>query len=526
MSPLARCCVSFMSLLGACTAQETPVTGVDGDAATHADDAATPGGDASTPSLDATVGDGDGDGDGDASTPAEPPFVLKVLSLNSWNTAPEVVAADIVAAGADVVGLQETTPAEAASICAVLGADWSFVQEDRANTFALLSRLPVLRRIGVTDATRGGIGATIEPRPGLRIHLFNTHLNWTPYGPYQLVQGMSADDVVASENEARMPALRELLDLAAPYVTSDDATFLIGDFNAPSHLDYAPAVPWPTSVAPTEAGFVDSYAELHPERTPKWAGEFLQDDPGITWTTHLSEEPFGCFDRIDFVYYSDGDATARESGELDAACSDHRAVLTTFALSGPARGERARNPLPLPGDAKAARHPVLTWTPARGASEERVHLGTASPDTLVATVDGGRFAPALLAAGTTYRWRVDSVTAAGVIEGEEWTFTTASSGGAELERHTYAPGETLSVRFDGGDARHDWIGLYPRRDAYGSGSPAPAWKYLGDSTSAPGSAIAEGSIGLVAPDQPGDYVLRFFDDDGYTVEDEVALVVE
>jgi endonuclease/exonuclease/phosphatase (EEP) superfamily protein YafD len=521
--------LAAVTLLLACEVTGEPTTSnppeVDAgrDGGGEEPDAAAPldgstGEDAGDPERDGSVGDDAGSG--------EPPFVLKVLSLNTWSGSAALAAADIVAMGADIVGLQETPPEEAAAIRAALGGSWHFVQEDRVGTHALLSRLPVLRRIGTTSDPRGGVGATIELRPGLRVHLFDTHLMWTPYGPYQLANDdMPVEDVVASENAVRMPALRELLAMAAPYIASDDATFLVGDFNAPSHLDYAPAMPWPTSVAPLEAGLVDSYAELHPDNVRKWAGEFLIDDPGITWTSHPGEEPYGCFDRIDFVYYSRDDAVPVESSERHAESSDHRAVLSTFEITGPQRGERAQNPLPASGDAKAARHPVLTWTPARGATEEHVYLGTSAPDTLVATVEGGRFAPALLAAGTTYRWRVDSVTATGVITGEEWTFTTPPGGGLSLARTRFAPGEDIVIDFDGANAARDWIAMHARTQAYYSGAPG-VWKYLNDSDAAPGSTVTSGSITLVAPSLPGEYVLRFFHDDGYSVEDELTLTVQ
>ena len=125
-----------------------------------------------------------------------------------------------------------------------------------------------------------------------------------------------------------------------PLIAGAEPCFLVGDFNTASHLDYAD-FPWPSSLVCLEAGLVDSYRELHPANR-KYPGSFASDDPGITWTPKPAEEPEDVFDRIDFIYYSKGDgARPLSSAELDERNSvqpwpsDHRAVLSTFALRGP-----------------------------------------------------------------------------------------------------------------------------------------------------------------------------------------------
>jgi endonuclease/exonuclease/phosphatase (EEP) superfamily protein YafD len=507
--PMVR--LSLLLCLAACA----------GAATTDHPDAADRG-DAAAPALDAPAMPGDAAPGDAAPVDAGPPVTLRVLSLNSWNKGSAVVAADILAASADVVGLQEVTPGETAAIVAALGDGWQLVQEDRANTVAIVSRYPILQRIGVTADPRGGVGATIAVGERLRAHVFSTHGMYTPYGPYQLVDGMAVADVLASEEAVRMPALRELLALAAPQLGSDDPTFLVGDFNAPSHLDYQPAMPWPTSRAPIEAGLVDSYAELHPDNPKKWAGEFAIDDPGITWAQSAASEPHGCYDRIDFVYYAPKGTTAIASEVLDVASSDHRAVLSTFELREPARADAATRPLA----SRGLRHALLSWTAGRAAVVERVYLGTGGDLALLAETSASHVLSARLAAATTYRWRVDTVTAAGVVTGDTWTFVTPPGGGLEPERRVYAPGQAIRVDFDAAQGRLDWIGLHARSAAYGAGHPSLSWKYLGDATTAPAQVIAAGTVTLTAPTTPGRYVVRFFADDGYRVLDEVELRVE
>ena len=80
--------------------------------------------------------------------------------------------------------------------------------------------------------------------------------------------------------------------------------FLTGDFNSPSHLDWTPAVAavrddvpypfdWPVSRALADAGFRDSYREVHPDPVAV---------PGFTWTPGgLESDPNEVHDRIDWV---------------------------------------------------------------------------------------------------------------------------------------------------------------------------------------------------------------------------------
>jgi hypothetical protein len=173
-----------------------------------------------------------------------------------------------------------------------------------------------------------------------------------------------------------------------------------------------------------------------------------------------------------------------------------------------------------------SRHALLTWVPGRDALSEDLLLGSAAPDVKVANVGQGHHVTGLLAANTTYAWRIDTITSAGTVSGDVRMFTTKSGGGLEPDQATYAPNASIEIRFDGGNNPTDWIGLYPRSVAYGAGSPATVWKYLNDSATAPQATVASGNITLTAPPAPGVYALRFFDADGYAVEDEVGIVVE
>jgi len=67
---------------------------------------------------------------------------------------------------------------------------------------------------------------------------------------------------------------------------------------------------------------------------------------------------------------------------------------------------------------------TLSWGAANLASSYRVFFGTTGTLPQVVSQSGTSFATAALAAGTTYRWRIDSVGAGGTTTGVEWSFTT------------------------------------------------------------------------------------------------------
>ena len=257
---------------------------------------------------------------------------LKILSFNIWVNGGRSLSNCIEVirtAGADLVGLQECNAVTAQNIASNLGF---YVATD--NGASIVSRHRILTNI----VASGGRGVTIELAPGQRVHFFNCHLTAYPYGPYDLHDGKTQDFVINQENSTRMPALNQLLSAMAPYLASEEPCFLTGDFNAPSHLDYT-AFQWPTSIACTNAGLIDSYFVAHPNNR-KFPGPFTFNEPGITWTPITKEEPKDVFDRIDFVYFSAGDGVVvKSSTELDGRNnvtpwpSDHRAVLSTFVLS-------------------------------------------------------------------------------------------------------------------------------------------------------------------------------------------------
>jgi exonuclease III len=239
--------------------------------------------------------------------------------------------AAIRASKADVVGLEEGEHSTQ-KIAKALG--W-FASE----------RMQIVSRYRLIDPPEGrGRYIFVELRPGRVVAIGNVHLPSDPYGPYLVRDGGTAEELQELELSVRMPAIQEHLAALPRLAARGIPGFLTGDFNSPSHLDWTPEVAavraevpfafdWPVSRALAEAGFRDSYRQVHPDPVAR---------PGFTWTSGGPEAVENeVHDRIDWVLAA-GRAQAVRSqivGEvggpdvdigLDPYPTDHRGVVSTF----------------------------------------------------------------------------------------------------------------------------------------------------------------------------------------------------
>ena len=212
---------------------------------------------------------------------------LRVMTFNIWLGGDVVdfgkVTETIEASGADVVGLQEAE-GNTRRIAAALG--WPYWSD----------RLHVVSRHPLIDPPEArGEYVLVQLRPGEVFALANVHLTSDPYGPYAVRDGRPLNRVLALERRVRLPEIRATL-RALP---SGVPTLMTGDFNTPSHLDWA-TVPWPVTEALAAAGFQDTYRAAHPDPVAT---------PGITWTYGYPFprlNPGEVVDRIDMVHASAG----------------------------------------------------------------------------------------------------------------------------------------------------------------------------------------------------------------------------
>jgi pectinesterase len=86
---------------------------------------------------------------------------------------------------------------------------------------------------------------------------------------------------------------------------------------------------------------------------------------------------------------------------------------------------RASFPRP-PQNARAlsAEGVVLSWIGGRNAQSHDVYFGTSNPPEFKTHQSETTFDPGRLTSGTTFYWRVDEMTDAGIVSGEVWRFST------------------------------------------------------------------------------------------------------
>lgn len=252
---------------------------------------------------------------------------LTVMSFNIWGGGAnrgqpvDATVAAIRAAGADIIGVQETrvesVPCEADAcgpagesvarqIATALGYYWYDQTASNSALWAnaIISRYPFA---GPPTPHDTGIAVLVQ---GRRVQLFNIHLDDSPYQPYQLLGiGYGDHPALKTAREAIRAAeatrgeglslLFEDMKAAAPA----DAVFVFGDFNEPSHRDWTAetaraglqplAVAFPSVRAIERRGFIDLFRAAHPDPVAK---------PGFTWTpTSDPQARDDHHDRIDFT---------------------------------------------------------------------------------------------------------------------------------------------------------------------------------------------------------------------------------
>jgi exodeoxyribonuclease III len=152
----------------------------------------------------------------------------------------------------------------------------------------------VLSRLKLSQESKGKFGFCFKTDGGKSFWLFNTHLPYFPYQPFQIAHIPYEDSpFLDSEQEtqnscasSRTPQLKQLLDdINASTNVNSDPILITGDFNEPSHLDwtckasiagYHPIIcQWPETKLLEDHGFIDAY------RFHSQSG--VVASPGFTW---------------------------------------------------------------------------------------------------------------------------------------------------------------------------------------------------------------------------------------------------
>src|SRR4051812_43738263 len=405
---------------------------------------------------------------------------LTVETFNVWYGGGQVefdrIGNAMKAAGADVVGVQEPE-GNLRRIADVAGM--SYTDE----TLHLISHYPIYA------VDRGGVRfAYVAVGPGRVVAIGNVHLAATPYGPEMVRDGKSAAEVLKTERETRLPEIRPYLRPLSRLGARGVPTFLTGDFNSPSHLDWTPAMAavrpqvkyplrWPVSAAMEAAGFRDSYREVYPDPVARF---------GLTWTAGTPPPRVRkreTLDRIDRVNVT-GPATTLASklvGEpggpdVDIGVpwgSDHRAVASTFDVTAAAAPTLAHAE---PRVVERGTPVLLRYIGARGTAKRigilPAHGGRPIVSLPIADTSDHRaayFGTAGLRPGM-YRAALLSHGRA-IASSRFWVQARDAHPRIRTSRRTYTPGEPIRVRWTGMPGnKFDWVGIFPARrplDLYG-----------------------------------------------------------
>lgn len=262
---------------------------------------------------------------------------LRLMGFNIWHGGNETGAvagprrvADIIReSGAEVVGLIETY-GSGARIADELGYYFYL----HSSNLSILSRYPI---VSAEDIFHPFNCSAVELRVSATqtIRYINLWLHYLPSTDRQLRDGVPVDSILRGEWSTRASELKQILAEATSsgFIGDEVPTFVSGDFNIASHLDWTRAtkkqhggyvIPWPTSRLMEEAGFRDSFRE-------RWPNPVTH--PGNTWSPVSKEE---LQYRIDFIYYRGPGVRVVDSRMIDTHPvrfpSDHAALLSVFAL--------------------------------------------------------------------------------------------------------------------------------------------------------------------------------------------------
>jgi CubicO group peptidase (beta-lactamase class C family) len=447
---------------------------------------------------------------------------LKVMEFNIEYGGEEVdfdaVVEAIERSDADVVGIEE-----AWGNMPRLAKELGWPQYDARTQ--IISRYPLLAPSG-----SHGLYTLVAVQPGSVVAMGNVHLPAAPYGPFRVRDGATPAPVLALERRTRLPPLRPTLRALAGLMRKGIPAFLVGDFNAPSELDWTEAavgvrdhvkyaLDWPVSDAVAKAGFRDSYREVHPDPVR---------DAGLTWP---AARPYvGGYnparnnapaDRIDFVYAAGraktiASALVGERGGPDVRIpvspwpTDHRGVLSTFDVA-PAPpptlvaveqrvvelGEDVEVRFHAPGD-DGERVVVVQagGDPDSGALVERA-TGEGSPE-------DGRLSI------STEGWPTRAFQAVLVApSGEElsripfWVRGPGARARVRTTRSVYEVGDAIEVEWRGAPGnRWDWLGVY-RRGADPNVASYLLWAYT--DARPVGSAVLDAGANGPWPLRAGEY---------------------
>lgn len=468
---------------------------------------------------------------------------VKILSFNIWYGGEQVSLDQVIhvirTVDADIVALQEP---DGNTLRIAQASGYPYVDVRRH----LLSRFPLFdsgsgeltesgpQPYSVTGLDSNALHAWALVAPGRVIAVGNTHLSSERYGPDLLREGRSVAEVMASENEKRVPEVRPLALGFGRLAGGGVPLVLAGDFNSASHLDWTAAAgrathprreafEWPVTRLLADAGLIDSYRSAHPDPVAKPGHTFT---PGYPHPMLRADEVHG---RIDYIWIAHAavlnSEIIGESGNPDVDVpvmpwpSDHRAVVSTISVV----------PMAAPALIAVEPRPVVEGRPFL----IRANMPGRADWTGVVTRRGGDpVRDRLTGVEGVGFWERPTIklSTIGLAPGKydavlldrqnrELARTRFSVLGCDAEpaiavlKTVVRQGEPIEVAWSSAPGlRFDWIGIYRRGDSN-------VYNYLGFVTTGARheGELSIGSESLPGPLPPGDYEVRLLQDDSYVV---------
>ncbi|NSL87235.1 endonuclease [Chitinophaga sp. Mgbs1] len=264
---------------------------------------------------------------------------LRVMNYNIWHggnetgkdTGPERIVDVIRQSGADIISMQETY-GSGEKIADALGYYFYL----RSSNLSIMSRYPIEATLPGAAAFYNG-GAYIRLNKNQQIAFITNWLNY-PLDYWDMLEKnmpLNADTLLLQMEKTNGSQLRKNLAVNHEVIANAAAVPVIfcGDLNSGSHLDWTEStrhlnnglvVPFPQSKIMLEAGFKDSFREIHPDPLK---------ERGITWSPQF---PHAFKDRIDYIYYTGKKLKALQSYTITEHPvhypSDHAALVTVFGF--------------------------------------------------------------------------------------------------------------------------------------------------------------------------------------------------
>ncbi|SMO51945.1 Exonuclease III [Saccharicrinis carchari] len=287
---------------------------------------------------------------------AEQTDTLKVLAWNIWHGGHSKAYPGIGCEG--TIGILKHSNADVILMVETYGAvhqvadSLGYYHRLLSSNLSVFSRYPITKTYTFPDSIStfnfGGVQIDVEGQP---VRVFDTWLHYLPDTRLAPVEKSEEQIIAWEEAGSRDEEIRTILNVLQPFLVQSDSIPVIigGDFNSHSHLDWTVAardmyhhggavVRWPVSAMLEEAGFKDSFREIHPNPAQY---------PGVTWLSGIGEDAPQRFDRIDYIYshgnsiktiHSEtynanlGDTLQMEGRDFFYA-SDHGFVLSTFKIN-------------------------------------------------------------------------------------------------------------------------------------------------------------------------------------------------